>query len=359
MWQEDVCVGETCDECMPGYLSGEVEQEWGKQGPDVVVCDCGSIIPARGTLDGYKYDTVQRACPNRDGYTYGPNIMDCDYVTYFDTYFIRTSLHQYMVLFDGSIFKVNRSSTSPLQVYGGITVTLVNGDCATLEKARNAKVYILAQRLRYVRYTPGGGLVAAFCNYHGALAGEELCGGCWNPTSEDNKCDLYYKAILDAPQLIAMVGVKFKPSDFLEKYCSGPDSPPNPLGAGPGGCGGGCAKGNCGGNSFLPKIQIRNANDAISSDQTNTLSFYGGINHYLGNRVETNISGFWHWTADRPGWSIHYEQGTSYAIGSGENYTGVAFYVQDPLGNKYHYSKTGNWTSAEQAYGSTYGSSRW
>ena len=72
---DDICgvdqwVGETGGP-MPEYHYVYFGVDWGKQGPHILVCDCGTVIPARGTVVLLGYDPTDESGydPNSDTWT--------------------------------------------------------------------------------------------------------------------------------------------------------------------------------------------------------------------------------------------------------------------------------------------------
>lgn len=261
---------------LPGYLGSSYSMDWGKQGTNVVVVDCGCIIPAECVITLEKTQDILietfEVCLD------SPHIVPC---TGFDINFTpsypechkwRSDYHYFSAVFDPNVFVVNNLTASPGQVGTSIKVSLVNADCETLKKAMNSSVQIYWQKFQQVWLLDEWSGGCAF--YGGSEAGGPARGE------------------LLAPQLIATIGVKFVPSGMMEYFCDDPQSPK--LKSSSGGCsGGGCDA------SGSPEMTIGHASVTVNSSQDVTLGVYGSPGFYLDMLPltdavpEVNAAGAW------------------------------------------------------------------
>lgn len=333
-----------------------LEADGGEQGFKVLLCDCGSIIPAHigfsASYDWTVYDSVHENCEAAvsawNAYDifaeYDPEI--------FSVYWGETKLNP------------NGSNAQDLGLYpyfnedhsygsgagAGLTVNLVSDECAVLARARQSKVLIYGQSQRHAGRTPGG--------YPGLWAG----GGTYEPDSCTNWafCDEYApgtigKADFYGPVLLATVEVVQGSKDFA---CRTPDGgwgtlPGGPINGGPapgtGGNGPGTCKidpaamrmpgsGGCGSGDGLLGVQVGHAQGGIGRGGNGSGSAAAaGQGHYASvngfEEVEANFEDFWFRVNQRPGWgasSVTYDE-------DGDDITRISFYITDPTSATHYY----------------------
>ena len=192
------CGEATTSVSLPPFLGSSPTLDWGKQGANVVVVDCGTIFPAEGTIDegetsacyGIEREVTCTRTPPAEPFD----------IT-FKTRGSASDTHYYMAVFDDEVFRVNGWGGSPKLVGTSITVTLVDSDCETLQKALDAKVEI----------------------YHQKVQRSWACNDCYGGESLTD-CDQLNKSELTQSSKIATVGVKID-GDVFDCRCPGPGSP--------------------------------------------------------------------------------------------------------------------------------------
>jgi YD repeat-containing protein len=261
----DFSIPPTVTYTVPGYIGSSCSFDWGQQGPSVVV-GCDSIFPANGKADSTEiFETlIETHLIHEESY-------DGSWKEDFEVgaVALRGDIHYFMAVFDPNVFIVNGTRRSPCRVDGSISVTLVNKDCETLQKAIDAKVKIYHQKLQT-------------STIHVIRCSD-------NPGSPSP-----HKSELTEINEIASVGVTFIGDVFGCQSCPRPGSPKVcPIDGGGGG--GGCSGGVCNGDEGDGIISVGNASVNASFDLTGTLSMYGSPNiaDPMAGTPEINAPGTW------------------------------------------------------------------
>lgn len=235
--------------------------DWGEQGPSVVVRNCGSIFPARGRIAVVGASKTEvRDTTFKCEYPSSCNVSGFYYV-YGQVTVHASDTHYFAAYFDPNVFVVNGQRKSPCLVGGEITVTLVNGDCETLEKALHGNVWIFHQKVQ-----------------HSYIE----CGDC---SPDDDIFTLPAKQELSVVTTAASVGGKFDDSDAFNGKCSKLTAPSSSSLAGDApstnlhtaaSSSSSCAKGTCGGgNGNNISLSIGNASVSVGPSLDKALSVYG------------------------------------------------------------------------------------
>ena len=324
----DFNVGKACSGSEDPESLSICSSDWGMQGPVVIVCDCGSIIPALVSLTVESPDAVVDCIKSGTisvcGDTAGATQIGGG--------------HLFAVSGDKDIFTAsysekdnpsNRGYNDWDYLFGlacsegSIGIGLKQFDCDSLASAGAANVFARGQSVYY-----------SFDDC------SEFCTGCDDDTIFARK--------LFEPEHLGSVSVSFKgqspcpdPRDSGDDGGGGDDSDGNDSGK--------CSSGSCGsspqktnGNDY-PKLSAGNAQ--ASTDGNYSQTSYGSLT--CGNEAEVNIGGFWHRTGYRRGWD--YSECGSPLKGSSGAYTKIEFTVEDPQGHEYAYEISGSWTSVQQA----------